>query len=81
MIWFSPAVPVRTKRPGVRYNVTSVEGASEQLLEWTKRGPRWNKAVRVCIAAIAGEMAPEEARDAFRAAAKEEGMLLPPIDD
>jgi hypothetical protein len=30
-------------------NVNSVEGAAEQLVRWTKRGPKWNKAVRSAL--------------------------------
>ncbi|MER9560369.1 DUF982 domain-containing protein, partial [Mesorhizobium sp. M0323] len=37
---------------------------------------QWNQAVRVCIACISDEMEPEEARKAFLAAAKEEGLVL-----
>ena len=73
---FSPPVSVRTERPGLSYNVNNVEEASEQLVKWTKRGPKWNLAVRVCIAALAGEATPQEARRCFRLAAKEEGMLM-----
>jgi hypothetical protein len=59
--------------------VTSAEAASEELLAWTKRGPKWKWAVRVCMAVIADQMKPEEARKAFLAAAEEEGkMFLPP---
>ncbi|WP_353820829.1 DUF982 domain-containing protein [Mesorhizobium sp.] len=44
---------------------------------WTglERGPKWNLAVRVCIAVIADKMEAEEARKAFLAAAEEEGVL------
>ncbi|WP_352720573.1 DUF982 domain-containing protein [Mesorhizobium sp. M0306] len=48
-------------------------------MKWTKRGPCWDLAVRVCMAVIFDEMEPEEARKAFLAAAKEEGTLLPPM--
>src|SRR5437868_5306146 len=37
--WFSPAVPVRSSHPSMRYNCSNVEGAAEELLKWTKRGP------------------------------------------
>lgn len=78
--WFSPAVPVRTNQ-GFRYNVNSVEGAARELLEWKKRGPKWNQAVRVCMAGLANEMTPAQVREAFLAAAIEENRLLPPIKD
>ncbi|TIS54215.1 DUF982 domain-containing protein [Mesorhizobium sp.] len=77
-LWFSPPVPVRTDRDGVACNVDSVEDAAEQLVKWTRRGPKWNKAVRVCVAALAGELTAEDVRIAFKAAAKEEKMLFPP---
>ncbi|WP_352775797.1 DUF982 domain-containing protein [Mesorhizobium sp. M0571] len=73
--WFSPPVPVRTERAGMTRNVNNVEAAGQELMKWTKRGPKWNQAVRVCIACIADQMEPEEARKAFLAAAEEEGML------
>jgi hypothetical protein len=78
-LWFSRPVSVRTERPGVTYNVNNVEDAAEQLVKWTKCGPKWNKAVRVCLAALAGELTPEDARIAFKAAANEEGMLVPSV--
>ncbi|WP_081714269.1 MULTISPECIES: DUF982 domain-containing protein [Mesorhizobium] len=34
--------------------------------------------MRVCMAALADEIPPQEARKAFEAAAKEENMFLPP---
>ena len=37
--WFNPPVYIRTDRPGLRYGISHVEGASEQLLKWTKHGP------------------------------------------
>ncbi|MFD2056811.1 DUF982 domain-containing protein [Mesorhizobium calcicola] len=55
-----------------------VEGAAEQLLKWTKRGPKWNLAVETCMAAMEGNVPTQEARRAFEAAAKEERMFLPP---
>jgi len=81
MKWFSPKVPVRTKQPGVRYLVASVEVAAEHLLQWEKRGPKWRKAVEMCMAAIEGKVEPDDVSKAFEAAAKESGMLLPRIGD
>ncbi|MER8509526.1 MULTISPECIES: DUF982 domain-containing protein [unclassified Mesorhizobium] len=77
--WFNPPVPVKTERPGIIHNVNNAETAGEELMKWTKRGPCWDLAVRVCMAVIFDEMEPEEARKAFLAAAKEEGTLLPPM--
>ncbi|RUZ81261.1 DUF982 domain-containing protein [Mesorhizobium sp. M7A.F.Ca.US.006.01.1.1] len=76
--WFNPPVYVRTDRPGIRFGVSHVEGASEQLLKWTKRGPKWKQAVETCMAAMEGNVPTQEVRRAFEAAAKEESMLLPP---
>ncbi|ESX47222.1 hypothetical protein X762_19580 [Mesorhizobium sp. LSHC426A00] len=73
--WFNPPVPVSGARAGMTYNVSNVEAASDHLLQWTKRGPKWNLAVRVCMAALADQATAQEARRAFRAAAKEEGSL------
>jgi hypothetical protein len=76
MMWFSPAVPVRSAaKPGLTHNISNVQAASEQLLTWTRRGPRWRNAVQVCHDALAGKRTPDEARKAFEAAAKEAGML------
>ncbi|MER8406927.1 hypothetical protein [Mesorhizobium sp. M0185] len=36
-------------------NVNNVEAAGQEMMKWTKRGPKWNRAVRVCIAVIANE--------------------------
>ncbi|MER9624053.1 DUF982 domain-containing protein [Mesorhizobium sp. M0222] len=57
------------------HNVSNVEAASEQLLQWTKRGPKWNLAVRVSMACLADQATPQEVRKAFRAAAIEERKL------
>ncbi|MER9205221.1 DUF982 domain-containing protein [Mesorhizobium sp. M0771] len=78
-LWFSPPVPVRTERVGITLHVNSVQGAAAELLKWPQRGPLWNHAVNMCIDALALEVEPEVARDAFREAAAEEGMLLPVI--
>ena len=43
--------------------------------------PKWQKAVEACVAALADEAPPESVRGPFRAAAKEEGKLLPDIKD
>ncbi|SJM34038.1 DUF982 domain-containing protein [Mesorhizobium delmotii] len=73
--WFNPPVYVRTDRPGVRFGVSHVEGAAEQLLKWTKKGPKWKRAVEACVAGMEGEVTPNDVRKAFEAAAKEEGVL------
>ncbi|ARP66543.1 hypothetical protein A9K65_026740 [Mesorhizobium sp. WSM1497] len=78
--WFSPKVPVRTLE-GHRYNVGSVEACAEVLMTWTKRGPRWTKAVGACVKALNDEAPPESVRGPFRAAAEEEGKLLRDITE
>jgi hypothetical protein len=75
-LWFSPAVPVRTERVGLTRNVNNVEAAAEELLKWTKRGPKWQKAAQACYAALEGTGSPEEVRNSFEAAAKASGMLM-----
>ncbi|MER8400350.1 DUF982 domain-containing protein [Mesorhizobium sp. M0751] len=66
---------VRTDRPGVSYGSNNVEGAAEELMKWTKMGPKWRKAVQLCADALQDRVTPEEVRQAFEAAAKEEGVL------
>ncbi|MER8716360.1 DUF982 domain-containing protein [Mesorhizobium sp. M1295] len=75
---FSPPVSVRTTRPGIAYQCNNVEGAAEQLLQWTKRGPKWHRAVQLCMDAMIDQVKPEVVRRAFLEAAKEEGNLVPP---
>ncbi|MER9586825.1 DUF982 domain-containing protein [Mesorhizobium sp. M0276] len=58
------------------HHVNNVERAAEELLKWTKRGPKWNYAVRICMACLADQMPTQEARKAFESAANEEGMFL-----
>ena len=74
--WFNPPVPVSGECIGMTHNVSNVETASEHLLQWTKRGPKWNQAVRVCMAAMADQATPQEVRRCFRLAAMEEGKLV-----
>ncbi|MDX8494977.1 DUF982 domain-containing protein [Mesorhizobium sp. VK22B] len=73
--WFSPPVSVKTDQPGAIYNCNNVEGAAAELLKWSKRGPHWNRAVRVCMACLADQATAQEVRRVFRLAAKEEGVL------
>ncbi|SJM33077.1 conserved hypothetical protein [Mesorhizobium delmotii] len=49
--WFSPPVFVKTELVGVSYACNNVRGASEQLLKWPKRGPKWHRASALCLAA------------------------------
>ncbi|RUU53914.1 DUF982 domain-containing protein [Mesorhizobium sp. M2C.T.Ca.TU.002.02.1.1] len=78
--WFHPPVPVKTDQPGLTYNCANVEGAAEELLKWSKRGPHWNRAVRACMACLADQATPQEVRRLFRLAAKEEGVLREMVD-
>ncbi|TPJ49592.1 DUF982 domain-containing protein [Mesorhizobium sp. B2-6-4] len=75
--WFSPPVPISGKQSGIIYIVSNVEAACEHLLTWTKGGPKWNQAVRTCMNALVDRATPQEAREAFLAAAREAGVLRP----
>ncbi|MER8601108.1 DUF982 domain-containing protein [Mesorhizobium sp. M1339] len=55
--------------------MNNVEAAGQELMKWTKRGPCWDVAVRVCMAVIFDEMGAEEARKAFLAAVEKEGAF------
>ncbi|RWO19075.1 MAG: DUF982 domain-containing protein [Mesorhizobium sp.] len=69
--WFNPPVYVTTDRPGLCCGVSHVEGAAEQLLKWTKRGPKWQRASALCLQALGGEEIDlKGVRNAFEAAAK-----------
>lgn len=72
---FSRSVSVSTEPPSETRSVDTAEAAVEELLNWIERGPKWNLAVRVCVAVIADKMEAEDARKAFLAAAEEEGVL------
>ncbi|WP_352873789.1 DUF982 domain-containing protein [Mesorhizobium sp. M1006] len=53
--------------------------ALEQLKMWTRRGPRWHKAVTLCLSALEGDsIDPHIIRKAFEAAAKEANVYLSP---
>ncbi|RWP62570.1 DUF982 domain-containing protein [Mesorhizobium sp.] len=74
----NPPAHVKTDRPGLRDGVSHVEGAAEQLLEWTRKGPKWQRASALCLQALGGEEVDlKEVRRAFEAAAEEEGVLWP----
>jgi hypothetical protein len=75
-IWFHPPVDVATQKLGRTVAVNSVERAAEQLMEWPGRGPLWQAAVLTCMSAMEGKASADEAREAFRMAAEEAGMLL-----
>ncbi|WP_214473366.1 DUF982 domain-containing protein [Mesorhizobium sp. dw_380] len=77
--WFHPPVPVKTIEGDVRHDISHVQAAREQLLQWTQRGPKWYLAAYACLDAIDAQGSPHEVRKAFIEAAKEEGMLLPDL--
>ncbi|MBZ9889031.1 DUF982 domain-containing protein [Mesorhizobium sp. BR1-1-3] len=60
----------------VRHNISDVQAAREQLVQWTKRGPKWYLAAGACLASIDGKLPPHVARRAFIEAGIEEGTLL-----
>jgi hypothetical protein len=67
------------RRVGSRRNVGSVREAAACLLDekWPKpRGPKSRAAAEACLQALAGEILPEAARQAFIAAAREAGVLI-----
>ncbi|MER9791664.1 DUF982 domain-containing protein [Mesorhizobium sp. M0213] len=68
---------VKTEHDGFRYGVHQVHAAVEELVLWTKRGPKWQAAERACVDTMSGKVSPQPARDAFEEAAKEESMLFP----
>lgn len=70
--------PVRIP-DGAQCNISHVQGAREQLLQWPNRGPKWYLAADACLAAIDGKAPPHEVRKAFVEAAMEAGMLLPEL--
>ncbi|TGP18065.1 MULTISPECIES: DUF982 domain-containing protein [unclassified Mesorhizobium] len=75
---FSSPIYVRTDRPGLRHGVNHVKEAAEQLRKWSKRGPRWHKAMTLCQSALEGDPIDSQiVRKAFEAAAKEADMLFP----
>jgi hypothetical protein len=75
-IWFSPAVPILIGRD--RVNVNSVQRAAEILMsdEWPTHGVMCERAAQALIDALNGSGSVEEARDAFRDAAEEAGVLV-----
>lgn len=75
-IGFHPPVKVATERPGRSAGVSSAERASEILLSWGVRNNAWLKATDLCEAASEGRASIDEAREAFRRAAEEAGVLI-----
>ncbi|MER8555099.1 DUF982 domain-containing protein [Mesorhizobium sp. M1217] len=76
--WFVPPVFVKTET-GDRHGCNNARTALEQLKRWTRRGPRWHKAVTLCLSDLEGDpIDPQVVRKAFEAAAKEAKMYLSP---
>ncbi|WP_352739907.1 DUF982 domain-containing protein [Mesorhizobium sp. M0213] len=74
-IWFVPPVFVKS----IRHGCNNAKEALEQLKMWTRRGPRWHKAVTLCLSALEGDsIDPHIIRKAFEAAAKEANVYLSP---
>ncbi|WP_192183234.1 DUF982 domain-containing protein [Mesorhizobium amorphae] len=74
---FSSPIYVKTDRGGLRHAVDHVQGAAKELPKWTRRGPRWHKAMTLCQSALEGDpIDPQIIRKAFEAAAKEAKMLV-----
>ena len=77
--WWDPPVVVRLGGAGVSRNVTSVEDAAACLLQRWPRGPggpAYQAATRACLAALEGDRAIDDARQAFVDAAEEAGIFL-----
>ena len=69
---------IRTSRIGRLRNVGSVAEAAEYLVgsDWPRRGAQHCAAATACLQALAGEISPEAARQAFIAAAREAGIFI-----
>jgi Protein of unknown function (DUF982) len=74
--WFDPPVSVKTQTIGRICQVNNVRAASEQMLGWPRRGPKWRNAIEICLAALDGRKTSADARKAFEAAAREAGVLI-----
>jgi hypothetical protein len=74
--WFHPEVTILLGRD--RRNVNSLEQAAEILMSdrWPVHGRMCERAAVKLIQALEGEATPDEARQAFREAAEEAGILI-----
>ncbi len=74
--WFHPEVAILLGRD--RRNVNSLEQAAEILMSdrWPVHGRMCERAAVKLIQALEGEATPDEARQAFREAAEEAGILI-----
>ncbi len=76
---FDKLVVIKTSRIGRFRNVGSVAEAAEYLVgsDWPPlRGARHRAAATACLRALAREISPEAARQAFIAAAREAGIFI-----
>src|SRR4051812_35496634 len=72
-----PPVTVKaTIECDVRHTISDVQAAREQLIQWTKRGPKWYLAAGASLASPDDKLPPHVARREFVEVAIEEGMLL-----
>ncbi|MER9190243.1 DUF982 domain-containing protein [Mesorhizobium australicum] len=75
--YFHSPVTIKTTGSGDdRCEISHVQGAMEELLQWPNRGPKWYLAADAYLAAIDGKVPPDELRKVFVEAALEEGVLL-----
>jgi hypothetical protein len=74
--WFHPEVIILLGRD--RRNVNSLEQAAEILMSdrWPVHGQMCERAAVMLIQALEGDATPAEARQAFREAAEEAGILI-----
>lgn len=70
-----PCDPREDWKVGITLGVSNVEAAAEELMKWPKKGPKWNKAVQLCIDCFEDRASPQDVQKAFEEAAKEQGML------
>lgn len=71
---FKTPVPVKAANSQT-HNVKSAAEAAEVMRSWGKVRRVYMESYPVVVAAIEGKATPEEARDAFEAAAREAGVL------
>jgi hypothetical protein len=43
---FHPLVHIETDRPELTYGCNNAEGVGAELMKWSKRRPKWKKAVK-----------------------------------
>jgi hypothetical protein len=75
---FDSPVSIRAGHENTVRHVKSVNGASEVMTDWphARRGPVYQETVAVIEAALAGEVAADQARAAFHDFAEHAGVLV-----